>query len=178
MTRQLICLLSACLLSACQAPMPVRDVSTLTAKFAAQMDSALTTYVAALNANNESDTARIANEVAEASRQRAADVDDAAVWRLHTGTRAANVNRIFSMVSSMSVTVSNPLTGDEQAASSKSPPAAKITFDDAPLKTVQTVAGSIAKPETRADELSVISAYAKTVQTDLKSAASKPIAKP
>jgi hypothetical protein len=164
-----------CLLSACQTPAPVRDMSTLAAKFSAQMDDAVKTYVAALNDNNNSDNARLQNELAETARLTAANADTAAVWRLVSGTRAANVTKTLNMVSTLSAGDSNPITGggpQSYAASLRTP--AKISFDDTPLKTIGDVAGRIAAPKSLSDQLSIMSAYAQTVQSDLKTAGKAP----
>jgi hypothetical protein len=169
MMRLLGLSLLAGLLCGCQTPTEVRDMSTLATKFATQMDGTVTTYVAALNANNDSDVPRLQSEISEAARLNAANADEAAVWKLMSGSQAANVNRLLASISSMSVDDLNPLTGATNSISTNLPQG-KITFDSTPLKTIETVAGGIAKPKTLSDQLSIISAYAKTVQSDLKSA--------
>lgn len=168
-----VALLSA--LTACQTPAPVRDMSSLASKFSAQMDDAVKTYVAALNDNNSSDNTRLQSELADAARLGAANSDTAAVWRLMSGARAANITRILTAVSAMSVSDSNPITGggpQSYAASLRAP--SKIVFDDTPLKTIGNVAGLIAQPKTLSDQLSILSAYVQTVQSDLKSSAKPP----
>lgn len=160
-----------CALCACQTSPPVRDMSTLTAKFAAQMDDAVKSYVAALNENNSSDSARLRNEQADAVRLAAATADSAAVWHLMSGARAANVSRTLTAVDAMSATEASPVSGAAPQSSAASlPPPPKIVFDDTPLKTIGTVAGSIAQPRSFSEQLSVLAAYAQTVQSDLKSA--------
>jgi hypothetical protein len=171
MNCRIASLVLACMLTGCQTPPAARDLGTLTAKFAAQMDGSITTYVTALNSNNASDAPRIHDELANAARLRAEDTDDAALWHLDSGARAASVNRLLALISSLSPTDSNPvLTGATQTTPSLAPPS--ITFDDAPLKTIETVAGGIAKPLSLYAQLSVIAVYAKTVQGDLKSSTS------
>jgi hypothetical protein len=171
MMRRVGLVLVCGLLGACQTPPAVQDMSTLTAKFAAQMDTAVTGYVTALNANNASDTARLQDELADAARVAASNADDVSVWHLDASPRAVNVNRLLSAVTSMSVTDATPLIGHAPgAAIAATRASAKITFDDTPLKTIGTVAGGIAKPKTLSDQVAIISAYAQAVQSDVKSA--------
>jgi hypothetical protein len=171
MIRAFVSAILAGLLLGCQTPPAVRDMSTLAAKFASQMDNSVTVYVAALNADNNSDVPRLQNELSEAARLKAANADEAAVWRLVSGAQAADVNRLLAMVSSMSLGDANPLTGEmaPNAATATISPG-KITFDSTPLKTIETVAGGISKPKSASEQVSVISAFAKTVQSDLKTA--------
>lgn len=168
-----------CGLCGCQTPAPVRDMSTLAAKFSAQMDDAVKTYVAALNDNNNSDNIRLQNELGEAARLGAANADTAAVWRLVTGTRAANITRTLNMVSALSAGDSNPITGggpQSYAGALRTP--TKIVFDDTSLKTIGAVAGRIAAPKSLSDQLSIMSTYAQTVQSDLKTAGKAPASPP
>ena len=169
MMRMLVLLGLAGLVCGCQTPPEVRDMSTLAAKFATQMDDSVTTYVAALNANNATDVPRVQSELTEAARLRASNADDVAVWKLMSGPQAADVNRLLTAVAAMSLEDANPLTGAGTTNSTGALPAsAKITFDSSPLKTIETVAGGIAQPKNLSDQVSIISAYAKTVQSDLK----------
>lgn len=171
MTCRLGLMLLCGLLGACQTPPAVQDMSVLATKFAAQMDTAVTGYVTALNANNASDVARLQDELADADRLAAANADDVSVWRLDASPRAVNVNRLLSAVASMSPTDPTPLIGHAPGATIAATRAsAKITFDDTPLKTIGTVAGGIAKPKTLSDQISIISGYAQAVQSDVKSA--------
>lgn len=166
---KVLCVMAITVLSGCQTPASVQNMSTLLAKYSTQMDGAMTTYVAGLNTSNDLDTTRLQGELAVAARLQVTNTDEVAIWQLTSGARAANVTRTLQMISSTAANDPDPLTGSGLLAPSallQSPPT--ITFDDAPLKTIGSVAGSLSKPITTSEELSVLATYARQVQTDMK----------
>jgi len=149
-------------LAGCATPQPVVDTASRVAAMSDAMDRSVTNYIDSLKSVRQLDEQRL-RELREDARRRKVPIQD----QLQILAVAEDDKPVKAMNDLAVPTAADPLGPDGGLAA----PVADVKFDDAPLKSVTTIARDIATPVTAADQLRVLAGFAKTVNADLQKAA-------
>jgi len=162
--KALFAIVACALLSACATPRPIVDTASLVAKMSNDMDRSVTSYVGSLKTARALDAQRLQRLQAEVDLRKRAIQEELQTLKLAEETRPL---KAMTDLGTMLESSTNPM---RQAAGEPAVVAKPITFDSAPLKSVASIAGEIAKPLSASEQFAVLFAFASTVNDDLKKA--------
>ncbi len=154
-------------LAGCQTPQGIVDTASLVAKISTQMNGEFTDYVSKQNVVRDEDVTRLAEMYARTDRLAAANQDQFDILRLASDDET---NRVLDGIKASRI--EEPGIGDKASvviySKALQTEFGKNSFDDGPLKSVSSAAGSIAAPGDIKGQIISLGTFANQVYDDMK----------